>query len=48
MWEAIIAAVVLAVLAVMILRGVRGHSRSGDTLEKRDGIGNPGTDGFSD
>jgi len=48
MWGAIIAAVVLTALVILILRGIRGHIRSGDTSEKLDGIGNPGTDGFPD
>jgi hypothetical protein len=47
MWNLIVALAILAALTTMILRGIRGHIRSGDTSEKRDGIGNPGTDGFS-
>jgi hypothetical protein len=47
-WWGLIALAILAALVVLVLRGIRGHIRSGDTSEKRDGIGNPGTDGFSD
>jgi len=48
MWGLFMALAVLAALVILILRGIRGHIRSGDTSEKRDGIGNPGTDGFGD
>jgi len=46
MTSGLIALAVLAVLAIVVVYGIRGHIRSGDTSEKPDGIGNPGTDGF--
>ena len=46
MTSGLIALAVLAVLGILIARGIRGQNRSGDTSEKPDGIGNPGTDGF--
>jgi hypothetical protein len=33
----------LLVLTAFVVRGIRGRKRSGDTSEKADGIGNPGT-----
>ena len=35
----------LLVLAAFVIRAIRGGRRNGDTSEKADGIGNPGTDG---
>jgi hypothetical protein len=42
---AVVAIGFLLVLTAFVIRGIRGHKRHGDTSEKADGIGNPGTSG---
>lgn len=43
-----IAIAFLGVVLLLVLRGIRGHRRSGDTSDTMNNIGHPGSDAMGD